>query len=430
MLLPFCCWILSLGDFLKIQQHRERERTSKTIKKLGQDLSGGERAEMVLRQRSAAGHDGGVRRKALRKWSGVERRGRRVVRAACVVRPRVAIAGVTGAVGQEFLQVLEERNFPYAEMKMLASARSAGQKVDFDGKEYTVEELNEASFKDVDIALFSAGGSISKKFAPAAVDAGAIVIDNSSAFRMDPECPLVIPEVNGAAATERFSLNDKGAGGIIANPNCSTILCLMAVTPLHRQKVVKRMVVSTYQAASGAGAAAMQELETQTKEVLAGEPPTTTIFGRQYAFNIFSHNSGVDMETGYNEEEMKMVKETRKIWGNDDVRVTATCIRVPVMRAHAESINLELEHPVTIEEAKTFLEDFPGVSVIDDRAANEFPTPLQASFKDDIYVGRLRHDVSQEGNKGLDLFICGDQIRKGAALNAVQIAELLVDAAS
>ena len=302
--------------------------------------------------------------------------------------------------------------------------RSAGQKVHFDDKEYTIEELKEDSFKDVDIALFSAGGSISKKFAPAATSDGAIVIDNSSAFRMDPTCPLVIPEVNGSAATDHVKIGSKA--GIIANPNCSTILCLMAVTPIHRSKNVKRMVVSTYQAASGAGAAAMNELEVQTKEVLRGEEPTTTIFGRQYAFNIFSHNSSIDMETGYNEEELKMVKETKKIWSNKDVKVTATCIRVPVMRAHAESINLELDNSIEIEEAKELLNAFPGVSVIDDRAKNEFPTPLVASFKDDIYVGRLRHDVSQPNNKGLELFICGDQIRKGAALNAVQIAELLV----
>lgn len=305
----------------------------------------------------------------------------------------------------------------------ITCVRSAGQKVEFDGKEYVIEELTADSFRDVDIALFSAGGSISKTFAPAAVEHGTIVIDNSSAFRMDPTCPLVIPEVNGDEV-KQFSIG--GKAGIIANPNCSTILCLMAVTPLHRSKKVKRMVVSTYQAASGAGAAAMKELETQTKEVLNGDEPTTTIFGRQYAFNIFSHNSSVDIENGYNEEELKMVKETKKIWGDNDVRVTATCIRVPVMRAHAESINLQFEEGIELQEAKDLLAGFPGVSVMDDRAGNDFPTPLAASFKDDIYVGRLRHDLSQDGHKGLDMFICGDQIRKGAALNAVQIAELLV----
>ena len=305
----------------------------------------------------------------------------------------------------------------------ITCVRSAGQKVEFDGKEYVIEELTADSFRDVDIALFSAGGSISKNFAPAAVEHGTIVIDNSSAFRMDPTCPLVIPEVNGDEV-KQFSIG--GKAGIIANPNCSTILCLMAVTPLHRSKTVKRMVVSTYQAASGAGAAAMKELETQTKEVLNGDEPTTTIFGRQYAFNIFSHNSSVDLENGYNEEELKMVKETKKIWGDNDVRVTATCIRVPVMRAHAESINLQFEEGIELQEAKDLLAGFPGVSVMDDRAGNDFPTPLAASFKDDIYVGRLRHDLSQDGHKRLDMFICGDQIRKGAALNAVQIAELLV----
>uniref|UniRef100_A0A061R8G9 aspartate-semialdehyde dehydrogenase n=2 Tax=Tetraselmis sp. GSL018 TaxID=582737 RepID=A0A061R8G9_9CHLO len=337
--------------------------------------------------------------------------------------PSVAIVGVTGAVGQEFLKVLKERNFPYSDMKMLASARSAGRKVDFDGKAYTIEELTADSFKDVDIALFSAGGSISKKFAPAAVDNGTMVVDNSSAFRMTDGVPLVIPEVNAEAMAEYKW--GKGKGGIIANPNCSTIIALMAVTPLHKACPVKRMVVSTYQAASGAGQAAMDELVLQTREVLDNKPITMDIFPFQYAFNLFSHNSPMT-ENGYNEEEMKMVKETKKIWGYDSVSIAATCIRVPVMRAHAESINLEFEDEMTEERALELLREAPGVSIIDDRASNRFPMPLDATNKDDVYVGRVRRDISQAGGRGLELFVCGDQIKKGAALNAVQVAELLL----
>ncbi|KAK6146697.1 hypothetical protein DH2020_020566 [Rehmannia glutinosa] len=310
--------------------------------------------------------------------------------------PSVAIVGVTGAVGQEFLSVLSDRDFPYRSLKLLASKRSAGK---------------------------SAGGSISKKFGPIAVDKGTIVVDNSSAFRMDDAIPLVIPEVN-PEAMEGIKLKS-GKGALIANPNCSTIICLMAATPLHRRAKVSRMVVSTYQAASGAGAAAMEELELQTREVLEGKEPTCNIFKQQYAFNLFSHNAPV-LSNGYNEEEMKLVKETRKIWNNKSVKVTATCIRVPVMRAHAESVNLQFETPLDEDTAREILRNAPGVVVIDDRAANHFPTPLEVSNKDDVAVGRIRQDVSQDGNYGLDIFVCGDQIRKGAALNAVQIAELLL----
>ncbi|HAI11591.1 MAG TPA: aspartate-semialdehyde dehydrogenase [Phycisphaerales bacterium] len=337
--------------------------------------------------------------------------------------PNVAIVGVTGAVGQEFLRVLDQRNFPIGNLKLLASKRSAGKTVDFKGKTYTVEELTEDSFGDVDLALFSAGGSISKKFGPIASAAGATVVDNSSAFRMVPEIPLVVPEVN----PEAVKGIELGKGGIIANPNCSTIIMLVPVTPIHRAVGVKRMVVSTYQAASGAGAAAMAELEQQTREVLEGKEPTCDIFPRQYAFNIFSHNAPIT-ETGYNEEEMKMVKETHKIWNNPNVQIAATCVRVPVMRAHAESINLELENPMDEKEAKELLSKSAGVSIIDDRAGNNFPTPLEASNKDDIFVGRIRNDISRKGTgvSGIELFVCGDQVRKGAALNAVQIAELLI----
>ncbi|KAL8100705.1 uncharacterized protein LOC141684711 [Apium graveolens] len=335
--------------------------------------------------------------------------------------PSIAVVGVTGAVGQEFLSVLSDRNFPYSSIKMLASGRSAGKKFTFEDVEYVVEELTENSFSGVDIALFSAGGGISKKFGPVAAECGTVVVDNSSAFRMDENVPLVIPEVNPEAMKDV----KLGKGAIIANPNCSTIICLMAVTPLHKRAKVLRMVVSTYQAASGAGAAAMEELVQQTREVLEGKPPTCNIFKRQYAFNLFSHNAPV-LSNGYNEEEMKLVKETRKIWNDTNIKVTATCIRVPVMRAHAESINLQFENPLDEDTAREILKNAPGVVIIDDRASNHFPTPLEVSNKDAVAVGRIRRDVSQDGNYGLDIFVCGDQIRKGAALNAVQIAELLL----
>lgn len=262
---------------------------------------------------------------------------------------------------------------------------SAGKTYEWDGQSLVVEELTENSFGDVDIALFSAGGSISKKFGPLASAAGATVVDNSSAFRMTDGVPLVIPEINPDAMKGMRA----GKGGIVANPNCSTIIALVAVTPLHRAATVKRMVVSTYQAASGAGQAAMDELELQTRESLDGKPVTKNIFPFQYAFNLFSHNSPMT-DNGYNEEEMKMVKETRKIWGNKDVNITATCIRVPVMRAHAESINLEFEKELSEDDAVAILEKAEGVSLINDRGNNRFPTPLDASNRDDVFVGRIR----------------------------------------
>lgn len=345
-------------------------------------------------------------------------------------RPRVAIVGVSGAVGQEFLKVLEQRDFPFESLKLLASARSAGQTILYKGETYTIEELTADSFRDVDLALFSAGGSISKEFAPIAVEAGATVVDNSSAFRMTDGVPLIVPEVN-PQALDQAGIELGHQPGIIANPNCSTIIMVVAVTPLHRRAKVRRMVVSTYQAASGAGAAAMRELETQTREVLegkSGDGLTQEIFPFQYAFNLFSHNSDIG-PAGYNTEELKLVNETHKIWNQSPdaaTRITATCIRVPVMRAHAETINLQFEQPLTEDEARGLLADAPGVSIIDDRDANRFPMPLDATDQDDVYVGRIRRDISQEGHTGLDLFICGDQIRKGAALNAVQIAELLI----
>jgi aspartate-semialdehyde dehydrogenase len=329
----------------------------------------------------------------------------------------VALAGATGAVGAEFLKLLEERDFPLASLRLLASARSVGKRIVFKGKEIPVEELTKDSFGGCDIAFFSAGGGRSKEFAPAAVEAGAVVIDNSSAFRMTEGVPLVVPEVNPEAA--------RAHKGIIANPNCSTILLVMALAPLQHLSPIKRVVVSTYQAASGAGAAAMEELETQTGEVLAGKPATKNIFPHQVAFNLFSHNTAIDA-TGYNEEELKMVKETRKIMSLPDLAVTATCVRVPILRAHSESVNIEFvsERP-SLDAARAALDAFPGVTVVDNRVENYFPMPLDATGKDDILVGRLRDDLSNE--RAIDLFLAGDQILKGAALNGYQIATLLIE---
>lgn len=329
---------------------------------------------------------------------------------------RLAIAGVTGAVGQEFLSIIEERNFPFQSLKVLASSRSAGKTIPFKGKTYTVEEMTKDSFKDVDVALFSAGASRSREFAPAAVKSGAVVVDNSSAYRMDPEVPLVIPEINPQAI--------KKHKGIIANPNCSTIIGIVPVWPLHKVNPVKRMVVSTYQAASGAGMSAMLELADQSREILDGKSPTMKVFPHQIAFNCFSHNSALGPD-GYNEEETKLVKETRKIFDCQTIAVTATCVRIPVMRAHCESINLEFTNPITPDEVRNILRSAPGVTVQDDREHNRFPMPIDATGKDNVFVGRIRQDESLPGNRGINLWVSGDQLRKGAALNAIQIAELL-----
>ena len=329
----------------------------------------------------------------------------------------LAIAGVTGAVGQEFLTILEERDFPFDSLKMLASSRSAGKKIEFKGKEYTVEELGENSFERVDIALFSAGGGRSKQFAPAAVKAGAVVVDNSSAFRMDADVPLVIPEINAEAIA--------GHNGIIANPNCSTIVANVPVWPLHKANPVKRMIVSTYQAASGAGQSAMLEMIEQAKEVLEGRPVTCNTLRYQLAFNLYTHDSKIG-DNGYNEEEMKMVNETRKIFDCPDIAITCTCVRVPVMRTHCESINLEFRDPITPEQVVELLSMAPGVAVMEDRENNRFPQPIDATGKDDCLVGRIRQDESVPDNRGINIWVAGDQLRKGAALNAVQIAEKLL----
>jgi len=329
----------------------------------------------------------------------------------------VAVVGVTGAVGQEFLHLLETRQFPADEYRFLASSRSAGKKVEFSGKQYTVEELTENSFDGIDIALFSAGGGRSKEFAPAAVKSGTIVVDNSSAFRMDDDVPLVIPEINPETIAQHK--------GIIANPNCSTIIGVVPIWPLHVQNPVRRMVVSTYQAVSGAGAKAMQELLDQSRDMLEGKEPQPEVFDVPCAFNCFSHNTDID-KNGYNVEEMKMVHETHKIFNDDSIAITCTCIRVPVLRAHCESINLEFDQPIEVEEVVDLLHQAPGVQIIDDWENNRFPMPLDATGQDDIFVGRIRRDLSLPDKRGINLWVAGDQLLKGAALNAVQIAEYLV----
>jgi len=324
--------------------------------------------------------------------------------------------GATGAVGNEFLKILEQRNFPLKSLKLLASHRSAGKTLTFAGEELVVEELGENSFKGVELVLASAGGGLSKKFNPFAVADGAVVVDNTSAFRMDPDVPLVVPEVNPE--------DIKTHKGIIANPNCSTIIMNVPVWPLHKANPIKRIVVSTYQSASGAGAAAMAELEAGARAFLAGEEFTPEVLPHKAAFNVFSHNSTVGPD-GYNEEETKMVRETQKIFHRPEIRVTATCVRVPVMRAHSESINLTFENAMSEQQVRDLLADAPGVKIVDDRENSYFPMPLDASDADDILVGRIRQDISQDGGVGIDMFVSGDQIRKGAALNAVQIAEML-----
>jgi aspartate-semialdehyde dehydrogenase len=332
-------------------------------------------------------------------------------------QPVVAIAGVTGAVGAEFIATMDKRNFPVRKLKALASARSAGKTVDFRGQKVVIEELTERSFEGVDIALFSAGGGISRKFAPAAVKAGAVVVDNSSAFRMDPNVPLVIPEINAGRIRDHK--------GIIANPNCSAITALVPLWPIHRENRVKRMIVSTYQAASGAGAAAMDELVESTRAYLDGRPFTPKVIPLPYAFNVFSHNTAIDPETGYNDEETKVIKETRKIFEDDQIAIGVTCVRVPVLRAHCEAITFECERPITEHDVRAILANAPGVRIVDDRTKNYFPMPIDASGQDDVLVGRIRRDLSDPSGHSISMFVSADQLLKGAALNAIQIAELL-----
>ncbi len=326
----------------------------------------------------------------------------------------VAIVGATGAVGIEMMKTLEKRGFPVGKMTLLASARSAGKTLTFSGEEIAVTELTADSFEGVDVALFSAGGAISKEFAPIAVKAGAVVIDNSSAFRMDPDVPLVVPEINGA--------DIKRHRGIIANPNCTTAITLMALWPLHKEFRVKRIVASSYQAVSGTGAQAIEELRSQVAAVVAGEPIEKKVYPHQIAFNVLPHVDSF-LETGYTKEEMKMQNEGRRIMHHPTFKASVTCVRVPVYRAHSVSVNAEFERPVSMTEARQALGNAPGLDVVDDPAKSEYPLPLNAAGRDNCQVGRLRYDCALEN--GLAFWVAGDQLLKGAALNAVQIAELL-----
>lgn len=325
----------------------------------------------------------------------------------------VAIAGATGAVGVEMLECLEQRHFPISKLTLLASARSVGKKMSFRGEEIAVQELTHDSFDGVDIALFSAGGGISKEFAPSAAKAGAIVIDNSSAFRMDPDVPLVVPEINPEAAHQHK--------GIIANPNCTTIVTLMGLAPLHREFGVKSVIASSYQAVSGSGAQGIIELENQVNAIVKGGEITTSVYPKQIAFNTLPQIDAMT-DNGYTKEEMKMQNEGRKILGCPNFRASVTCVRVPVYRSHSVAVTASFEKPVSVERAREVIAAAPGVGVIDDRENMNFPTPLETTNQDDCQVGRIRLDIVAEN--GLAFWVVGDQVRKGAALNAVQIAEL------
>ena len=333
----------------------------------------------------------------------------------------VAILGATGAVGGEFLKLIEERNFPFAELRLLASKRSAGTEIEFMGKTYVVQEATKDSFQGIDIALF-AGGSVSKEFAPYAVEAGAVVIDNSSTFRMDPEVPLVVPEVNPQAILKHK--------GIIANPNCSTIIMVMALKPLYDLAKIKRVVVSTYKAVSGAGKEGIDELTDQVKAYSEGKEMVAKILPsasleKHYpiAFNLIPQID-VFLDNLYTKEEMKMINETQKIMEDYDMRITATTVRVPVYRSHSESVNIEFEHDLELADMIKAIEAFPGVQMLDNPQAQEYPMPLYTSDKDDCFVGRLRRDESNPNT--FNLWVVGDQIRKGAALNTLQIAETMI----
>ncbi len=328
----------------------------------------------------------------------------------------VAILGATGAVGQTMIKVLEERNFPINELKLLASPRSAGKELEYMGLKYKVEPVSEEAFEGVDIALFSAGGSRSKEWAPKAVEKGAIVIDNSSAFRMDDDVPLVVPEVNPEDV--------KWHKGIIANPNCSTIQMVVAINPIHKAKTIKRVFVSTYQAVSGAGAKAIEDLKNETKAFFEDKYYYPEALPYHIAFNVIPHID-VFFDNGYTKEEMKMVNETRKIMHAPDIKVSPTCVRVPVFTGHSEAITVETEEPITPEEAREILKNAPGVIVEDDPKNNVYPMPIDIAGKDEVFVGRIRKDFAFDN--GLSMWVVADNLRKGAATNAVQIAELLVE---
>lgn len=334
---------------------------------------------------------------------------------SAVTTPKhLAIVGATGAVGIEMLRVLERRNFPAASLRLLASSRSAGKTLEFRGEEITVEPLGENSFAGIDIALFSAGGGISKEFAPHAVKAGAVVIDNSSAFRMDPKVPLVVPEINGADAL--------GHSGIIANPNCTTAITLMAVHPLHQAFGLRRIIASSYQAVSGTGARAIEELRDQVAAIASGNPVVKEVYPHQIAFNVLPHVDSF-LEDGYTREEMKMQFEGRRILHLPGFRASVTCVRVPVYRAHSVAVTAEFDRPVSLEKAREVLIAAPGVQLTDDPSIALYPMPIEVSGEDDCRVGRLRLDCALPN--ALTFWVCGDQLLKGAALNAVQIAELL-----
>jgi aspartate-semialdehyde dehydrogenase len=328
----------------------------------------------------------------------------------------VAVVGATGAVGNQMLEVLAERNFPLKELRLLASERSEGKFLEFKGEQLVVQKLGRDSFKDIDIALFSAGGSRSEEFCPVAAASGAVCVDNSSAWRMDPEVPLVVPEVNPADVAQYTKK------GIIANPNCSTIQMMVALKPLHDYAKIKRIVVSTYQAVSGTGLNAIEELRIQSGELLNGRPAECKVYPQQIAFNCLPHID-VFLDNGYTKEEMKMVNETRKILGDDSIRVTATTVRVPVFYSHSEAVNIETEKPLSAAKARELLAAAPGIKVVDDVANLVYPTAIDAAGQDLTYVGRIREDESIDN--GLNLWVVADNLRKGAATNAVQIAELL-----
>ncbi len=330
--------------------------------------------------------------------------------------PKVAIVGATGAVGVEILSCLETRNFPLSSLKLLASARSAGKQVAFRGEMITVEELTENSFNDVDIALFSAGGGISLKYAPIAAAAGCVVVDNSSAFRQDPDVPLVVPEINPEAAFNH-------PRNIIANPNCTTIITLMALFPLHEQFGLKTVIASSYQAVSGSGQQGIAELESQVRSIVDGHPVEKKVYAHQIAFNLIPQIDAFT-DTGYTKEELKMLNEGRKILSLPELKVTCTCVRVPVYRSHSISVTAQFEKPISVEEAQKAFDGKPGVELMDDPANIVWPTPLDSTNGDTCYVGRMRKDLAIDN--ALTLWVVGDQVRKGAALNAVQIAELLI----
>lgn len=326
----------------------------------------------------------------------------------------VAIVGATGAVGQEMIRVLEERGFPIQEIRFFASPQSAGKKIGFRGQVVTVEPLETGCFKGIDVALFSAGKKISLAYAREALEAGCRVVDNSSAFRTDPKVPLVIPEINPHTL--------QNYKGIVSSPNCTASMMLMALAPLHRKFKIRRIVAATYQAASGAGQRAMLELLEETAAVLQHRPYIRSVMPQPYAFNLFPHNAPMT-PSGYNEEEEKVIEEVRKILEEPNLRISITCVRVPVLRAHSEALNVEFENPITAQEAKEILQNSPGIMVLEDWENNRFPMPLDATGRDEVFVGRIRQDLSNPNT--LDLWVVGDQLLKGAALNAVQIAEEL-----